>query len=255
MGGAERQKDRSGWTWHVVFMHTTSLMLCWAKNGELHVEQSAELSVCSAKIVSCFIIFQALFSFFWISHRNATSESCKKKKTFDCKGLFFSISDLVGQFQYRLNKHCFPAEALLGHSSPREHSIGDSRGWHAPCPEAALSDLGEPGVLPPLTWLLASHQRSKELLPETFSTAADVWVMGSWDGDTTSSTPEECASIHVYAHIQFCICWGSQVENQSNVLHNKISCSGFYGSAIVLTSFSMTTFTIDSLAVMLSTAL
>lgn len=179
----------------------------------------------------------------------------QKKKTFDCKGLFFSISDLVGQFQYRLNKHCFPAEALLGHSSPREHSIGDSRGWHAPCPEAALSDLGEPGVLPPPTWLLASHQRSKELLPETFSTAADVWVMGSWDGDTTSSTPEECASIHVYAHIQFCICWGSQVENQSNVLHNKISCSGFYGSAIVLTSFSMTTITIDSLAVMLSTAL
>lgn len=162
MGGAERQKGRSGWTWQVIFMHTTSLMLCWGKHGELHAEQAAGLSVCRADTIFCFVMIQALHFFF--EPLTKVLDQDRVKKPFWLQRAFFfflPISDLVGHFQTRLNKHCFPAEELLGHSSPREHSTRDPRGWHVPCTNTAFSELGEPRVLRAPTWLLLATPKEQ----------------------------------------------------------------------------------------------
>lgn len=119
MGGAERQKDRSGWTWHVVFMHTTSLMLCWAKNGELHIEQSAELSVCSAKIiVSCFIIFQALFSFFESLTEMLRLNHAKKKDLWLQRAFFFHFW-FGGAIPVSLEQTLFSSWGIAGAQQPQ----------------------------------------------------------------------------------------------------------------------------------------
>lgn len=152
MGGAERQKGRPSWTYAYIAYNQPDALLRKEWRPACKADSRAEC-LYSQHHLLLFCYFSSIVFLFWISHRSARSESCKERPLI-AKGFFFSISDLVGQFQNRLNKHCFPAEALLGHSSPREHSIRDSREWHAPCPEADLSELAERGVVPAPTWLL-----------------------------------------------------------------------------------------------------